>query len=151
VLSHASRQFPPWLIFDVRQNMPAVCPECGATLIVGDQSCSHCGWTRFPPLQPAPRRKKIPWWLWTLLSPVGGLAAGILISIARGQHQDDWFGFRAAMPIMFGMLSGCALSCVCALVSLEKREERSTIAFIAAIPSGLFVAFAILSLLGFIK
>ncbi len=136
------------------KSMTATCPECSAALVGSSKSCPHCGWTssrRSRPVDAVPPKKKVKWWLWTILSPFLALVAGILVAIALGQHQDDWLGMRAIAPIMFGLLVGCALSCVFAIVSLEKREERSTVAFIAAIPCGLFVAFAILGLLGFLK
>jgi len=91
---------------------------------------------------------KTRWWLWAILAPVIALGVGILVAIFLGQHQDDWLGLRAVAPIMLGLLAGCALSCAFAIVSLQKKEVRSTYAFIAAIPSGLFVAFAILGMLG---
>lgn len=85
------------------------------------------------------------WWLWAILSPIAGIVLGIFIAMSLGQRQDDWLGMRAAVPIMFGLLAGCVSCCVFTLVSLGKNEKRSTYAFIAAIPSGLFVAFAILT------
>ena len=96
-------------------------------------------------------QSKTRWWLWAILSPIIALFVGIVVAMLLGQHQDDWLGMRAIAPIMFGLLAGCTLSCAFAIVSLEKKEERSTLAFIAAIPSGLFFAFAILGLLGYLK
>ena len=94
---------------------------------------------------------KTRWWLWTILSPVLGFAIGVVVAMLLGQHQDDWLGMRAIVPIMFSLFGGCVASCVFAVISLEKREARSTLAFVAAIPSGLFVTLAILGQLGFLK
>jgi hypothetical protein len=99
--------------------------------------------------KPAARNSK--WWLWAILSPVIAIVLGIVVAACLGQRQDDWLGMRAAIPIMLSLLGGCILSCVFAILSLEKRETRSTYAFIAAIPSGLFVAFAMLGMLGVLK
>jgi zinc transporter ZupT len=96
-------------------------------------------------------RSKTRWWLWAVLSPIVALLVGVITAMLLGQHQDDWLGMRAIAPVVFSLFAGCTLSCVFAIISLEKKEARSALALVAAIPSGLFVAFAILGQFGYLK
>jgi hypothetical protein len=87
-------------------------------------------------------RSESSWWFGAFFLPVVAIVTGLLFAyVARLAPADsnDWMGMRILLPAMLGILCGCLLSCVAALVSFAKRERLAGWSLIPSIPSFIFV------------
>jgi hypothetical protein len=81
---------------------------------------------------------KSKWWLAAILAPLLSVGFGVLFASSASPSENDWLGLSAIAPLFWGLIGGCAVSCVAAVVSVVKREKLWPAALIAAIPSLLF-------------
>ena len=82
------------------------------------------------------------WWLAALLLPVLGGGIGLAIGLSAPANQNDWFGMRVLVPILFGLLAGCVLSCGAAVISLQRDESLAAVGLMAAIPAFVFLVWS---------
>jgi hypothetical protein len=73
------------------------------------------------------------WWLAAILLPVFAVGVGWL-GAASGPR-----GLEALVPLFFGLLIGCVLSCIAATISIIQRERFCVIGLLPGIPSLIFV------------
>lgn len=79
------------------------------------------------------------WWRVAILAPLLSLGFGVFFAFSARPSEGDWLGLSAIAPLFWGLIGGCAGSCVAAAVSAVKRERLWPVGLVAAIPSLLFL------------
>jgi ABC-type transport system involved in multi-copper enzyme maturation permease subunit len=77
-----------------------------------------------------PNQTNSKWWLAAILLPVFAFVGGIFFAYGAPHNQSDWFGGAFLGRIFLGLLIGCVLSCVAAVISVAKREKLCWIALL---------------------
>jgi hypothetical protein len=81
------------------------------------------------------------WWLAAILAPLLSLGLGVLFAFGARPSENDWLGLSAIAPLFWGLIGGCSVSCIAAVISAIRRERRWAVAWVTAIPSLLFLIY----------